>query len=227
MATTYIDLANIVLRDLNEVPLTTGNFDTARGLQAFVKEALNRSLVDIVNYNDEWPWLTSTAIDATSAPQSNSFTTVIDQIQYPVDAAASVIDLDTFKLKDPDADEPVVLNHASYDEVISARQGSANVPHTFYVTQDKDFIGLYPKPNKAFTVTYVSWKSPVLLSDQNDTIPFQERFYNVIVSRARYYAWQFRGNAQLAAIASDEFQSEISRMFTILMVPEGPKMRAV
>lgn len=227
MATTYIDITNVVLRDLNEVPLTTGNFATARGLQAFVKEAINRSLIDIVNYNDEWPWLTNTAIDATSAPQSNTFTTIIDQVQYALDAAASVIDFDTVKLKDPAAQNPIQLEHASYDQVVSAIPVDAITPHSFYITPDKRFIGLYPKPDKAYTITYISWKSPVLLSAQTDTIPFDERFYNVLVSRARYYAWQFRGNAQLASMALSEYDEEIRRMFTVLMVPEAPKMRAV
>ena len=227
MAKTYIDLANVVLRDLNEVPLTTGNFATARGLQAFVKEALNRSLIDIVNYNDEWPWLTNAALDATSSPQSNTFTTIIDQVQYAIDATASVIDFDTIKLKDPAADNPIQLEHASYDQVVSAVPVDAIIPHTFYITHDKKFIGLYPKPDKVYTITYVSWKSPVLLSVQTDTIPFDERFYNVLVSRTRYYAWQFRGNAQLASIALNEYNEEVKRMFTVLMVPEAPMMRAV
>ncbi len=227
MATTYIDIVNVVLRDINEVPLTTGNFDSARGLQAFVKESVNRSLIDIVNYNDEWPWLSNTAIDATSSPHTHSFTTIADQVQYAIDAAAPIIDYDTIRLKDPAAQNPIVLEHTTYDQVVSAITDGTRIPHTFYVTADNGFIGLYPTPDKAYTVSYVSWKNPLLLSAQTDTIPFDERFYNVLVSRARYYAWQFRGNAQLASIALDEYTREIERMFKILLLPAAPFMRAV
>ena len=227
MATTYIDIVNVVLRDINEVPLTTGNFTTARGLQAFVKEAINRSLIDIVNYNDEWPWLTNTAITPTDSPHSNTFVTVKDQAQYAIDASATIVDFDTIRIKDPDADFPLLLEHASYDQVIAALNVGTRMPHTVYDTPDNKFLGLFPIPDKVYTVTYVSWKNPLLLNLQTDTIPFDERFYNVLVSRARYYAWQFRGNAQLASIALDEYNEEIRRMFKILMLPEAPFMRAV
>ena len=37
MASTYLDLTNEVLRELNEIPLTSANFANAIGLQKFVK----------------------------------------------------------------------------------------------------------------------------------------------------------------------------------------------
>ena len=44
MATTYLDLTNEVLRELNEIPLTAANFATATGLQKFVKDTVNKSI---------------------------------------------------------------------------------------------------------------------------------------------------------------------------------------
>ena len=49
MATTYLTLTNEVLRELNEVQLTSANFSDAVGIQAFIKESINRSLNDIAN----------------------------------------------------------------------------------------------------------------------------------------------------------------------------------
>ena len=57
MATTYLTLANEALRELNEVPLTASNFSSAVGIQAFVKEATNRSLNDIANAEPQLPFL--------------------------------------------------------------------------------------------------------------------------------------------------------------------------
>jgi hypothetical protein len=42
MATTYLTLTNEVLRELNEVQLTSANFASAVGIQAFIKESINR-----------------------------------------------------------------------------------------------------------------------------------------------------------------------------------------
>ena len=42
MATTYLDLTNEILRELNEVPLTSSNFSSAVGFQQFVKDAINK-----------------------------------------------------------------------------------------------------------------------------------------------------------------------------------------
>ena len=53
MATTYLDLSNEVLRELNEVVLTSGNFASATGIQAFVKDAINKSIFDIANDNSD------------------------------------------------------------------------------------------------------------------------------------------------------------------------------
>ena len=36
MATTYLELSNEILRELNEIPLTSSNFATATGFQQFV-----------------------------------------------------------------------------------------------------------------------------------------------------------------------------------------------
>ena len=47
MATTYLDITNEVLRELNEIPLTSANFANAVGLQQFVKDAVNKSIFDI------------------------------------------------------------------------------------------------------------------------------------------------------------------------------------
>ena len=57
MATTYLNLSNEVLRELNEVDLTSGNFASATGIQAFVKDAINKSIFDIANDEPQLPFL--------------------------------------------------------------------------------------------------------------------------------------------------------------------------
>ena len=65
MATTYLKLTNEVLRELNEVQLTSSSFSGATGIQAFVQEAINRSLNDIANQEPQLPFFASAASGGT------------------------------------------------------------------------------------------------------------------------------------------------------------------
>ena len=57
MATTYLALTNELLRELNEVTLTSTTFANAVGVQQHVKDSLNRAYYDIVNEEPQWPYL--------------------------------------------------------------------------------------------------------------------------------------------------------------------------
>jgi hypothetical protein len=57
MSTSYLELTNELLRELNEVPLTSGNFVNAIGVQQHVKDSLNRAYFDIINEEPQWPFL--------------------------------------------------------------------------------------------------------------------------------------------------------------------------
>jgi hypothetical protein len=65
MATTYLDITNEVLRELNEIPLTAANFASATGLQQFVKDAVNKSIFDIANEEPQLPFLSAGLSGAT------------------------------------------------------------------------------------------------------------------------------------------------------------------
>ena len=65
MATTYLNLTNEVLREINEIQLTSGTFAGAIGIQAFVKEAINRSLFDIANEEPQLPFFAAAASGGT------------------------------------------------------------------------------------------------------------------------------------------------------------------
>ena len=55
MASSYLVLVNNVLRDMNEVELTSSTFATSRGVQTTVKDYINRSS-DILNSELNWPF---------------------------------------------------------------------------------------------------------------------------------------------------------------------------
>ena len=49
MATTYLVLSNRILRELNEVEMTSTTFSSSRGIQTAVKDFINKSIHDIYN----------------------------------------------------------------------------------------------------------------------------------------------------------------------------------
>ena len=65
MATTYLVLSNRVLRELNEVEMTSSNFSSSRGIQTAVKDFINKSIHDIYNEGAELPLLHSSTTQAT------------------------------------------------------------------------------------------------------------------------------------------------------------------
>jgi len=232
MAKTYLDLINIVLRDINEVPLTATSFLAPRGLQAFVKEAVNRSLMDVINYNDEWPWLTSDVLNPGTSAHTHEFTTVAGITEYQLPSGIDEIDYDniTFLPKDSDdSTSPYLLKFIDYNEVltIASDVDGTDTPRYSYQTPSKGYLGIYPKPTSGHTVRYIAWKEPTFLTDATDTLPFEDRYYTVIVSRARYYAWLFRENAQQASMALNEYDENLRTMYKNIVLPRARTMRAV
>ena len=76
MATTYLTLANSVLRELNETELTSSTFSSSRGIQTAVKDFINKSIHDIYNETGEIPLLYSrTTQDLTIGDNEYSFAT--------------------------------------------------------------------------------------------------------------------------------------------------------
>ena len=86
---TYLTLTNLVLRELNEVELTSSTFSASRGVQTAVKGFVNKSVNDLYNAEVEWPWLfVKTSQDTYSGQQ-----------EYTFPASFRKADFDTFRLK--------------------------------------------------------------------------------------------------------------------------------
>jgi len=56
MPSTYLDLCNLVLRRLNEVEIAADEFNSIRGVQALVKDAVKAALAKINQSEFEWPF---------------------------------------------------------------------------------------------------------------------------------------------------------------------------
>ena len=90
MATTYLDLTNEVLRELNEIPLTSANISSAVGLQQFTKDAINKSIFDIANEEHQLPFFAVGASGGTDPLYRNlTVATVVGTRQYDLKASSS------------------------------------------------------------------------------------------------------------------------------------------
>ena len=89
MATTYLVLTNRILRELNEVEMTSTTFSSSRGIQTAVKDFVNKSIHDIYNEGAELPLLHTTTTQA--------LTTGDGEYAFPNDMRR--VDFESFFLK--------------------------------------------------------------------------------------------------------------------------------
>ena len=54
---TYLDLTNTLIRELNEVELSSVSFANAKGIHKYIKDTINRAYFDICNAEDKWSFL--------------------------------------------------------------------------------------------------------------------------------------------------------------------------
>ena len=94
---TYLVLTNKVLRELNEVELTSSNFSSSRGVQTATKDFVNKAINDIYNQVWELPSLYKSTTQATNAGQRTYSLPSTDSPQSG-DLAYRNIDWDSFKL---------------------------------------------------------------------------------------------------------------------------------
>lgn len=92
MASTYLTLVNNVLRDFNEVELTSSNFGASRGVQTVVKDYINRSITDLINSELNWPFTRAAgSVDVIAGKSLYSHASIASNVKY--------VDYDTMFLR--------------------------------------------------------------------------------------------------------------------------------
>lgn len=229
MAKTYLDLINIALRDINEVQMNATTFAAPRGLQAAAKEMVNRAYADILNYSKEWPFLsekTDTKIEvATVALQPTySFSVDVDHIDWD----SFYVESDDLTYRSPlqTVDIDFYVKHLKTRDLQNSTEGGN--PLFVYRLKSNDGFGISPYPDdRGYTVSFSAWTKPTLLVLSTDTVAIPDRYYNILISRTRYYLWMFRENVEQAQVALAEYQDGIRQMHRDLVDKQSIKMRAV
>lgn len=245
MATSYLDLTNELLRELNEVPLAAGDFTTAVGIQAYVKDCVNRSYFDIINEEPQWPFLSAPLPAlATYDPMLGNVVlqTIAGQRFYQLKVFSpnttqdySSIDWNTFYLTTEGVSgetAPYVSKNLRFttteewkdyfrasENADNADQAVGGEPSRVIRSQDGRSFGLSPIPDKKYKVWFSAWVLPTKLTDHNDQVVFPEMYTSVLLAKARYYIWQFKDNPQSAAFALEDYKKGLDSMRSNLMEP--------
>ena len=250
MATTYLQLTNELLRESNEVVVTSANFSSAVGIQAHIKDCVNRAYHDIVSSEPQWSFLATGESGATDPMYGNvSVETVAGQRWYELKAASSSvttdygsIDWDDFYLTTISVSgesSPYVsrnLKYATLSDWKNYRRESENIddadtqnwgqPSVVIRSPDSRNFGLSPIPKKVYKVWYFAWDLPTALSAHGDAVVFPDMYTPVLLARARYYMWQFKDNPQASAFALDDYKKGLRQMRSNLLNPV-PKYMSV
>ena len=235
MATTYLELANEVLRELNEVPLTSSNFGNAIGFQQFVKDSINKAIFDIANEEPQLPFFAAATSGSTDPFYGNvNVETAAGTRWYLLKSGSSnittdyaSIDWDNFYLTTIGVSgetSPYVskgLRYINYADWTRYQRDSENEDDAngkngepTYVIQSPDArkFALSPIPDKTYKVYYYAYDKPTALSAHGDTIVLHDQYKNVITARVRYYIWQFKESAQQAAFALEDYKKGMRQM---------------
>ena len=246
MATTYLDLTNEVLRELNEIPLTAANFANAIGLQKFVKDTVNKSIFDIANEEPQLPFFSAGVSGATDPFYGNvTVPTVAGQRWYTLKSDSSSITTDYASIDWDDfyvttinvsgETAPYVskgLRFLTLDDWKryyrdSENEDDANTqnygePKFVIKSPDNRKFGLSPIPDKVYNVHFYAFVRPTALSAYDDTMVLPEQYSNIVTARMRYYVWQFKESPQQAAFALEDYKKGMKYMKSNLMNP-APK----
>ena len=246
MAKTYLTLTNEVLRELNEVVLTSSNFSAAIGIQQFVKQVINKSINDIANEEPQLPFFSAGVSGGTDPFYGNTtVASVAGTRWYTLKAGSSSI-IDDFASIDWDDFYITTINvsgetapfvsrglkflsladwtryHRDAENVDDADSQSYGEPIYVIKSPDNRKFGLSPIPDKVYNVHFYAFNKPTELSAHDDTIVLPDQYSNLITAKARYYTWQFKESPQQAAFAMDDFKRAMRQMKSNLMNP-GPK----
>ena len=243
MATTYLDLTNEVLRELNEIPLTAANFANATGLQKFVKDTVNKSIFDIANEEPQLPFFSAGVSGSTDPFYGNvTVATVAGQRFYTLKADSSSIttdyasiDWDDFYITTINVSgetAPYVskgLRFLTLDDWKRYYRDSENEddansqtygePKFVIKSPDSRKFGLSPIPDKVYNIHFYAFVRPTALSAYDDTMVLPEQYSNIVTARMRYYVWQFKESPQQAAFALDDYKKGLKYMKSNLMNP--------
>jgi hypothetical protein len=233
MAFTYLQLANRVLKRLNEVQLNSGTFASAVGFQSAVLDNVNDSLNDIYGAELNWPYLFATTTLTTSAyTQLYNLPVTYTQVDWNsffrqpnltnVNPVSTLVEpIQACKMKflsyqdwadNYQADDATIIQSYT-DGITPGIQGQGGPPTMVFQTPDRLQVGISTPPDvNIYTISYNYWVKPTDLVASTDIMLVPDRYAKVVVDGATYYTYMFRDNVEEAAAIKQHFESGVAAM---------------
>jgi hypothetical protein len=248
MATTYLTLTNEVLRELNEVQLTSANFTSAVGIQAFIQESINKALNDIANEEPQLPFFAAAASGGTDPFYGNvTVASVAGTRWYTLKSGSSSIttdyasiDWDDFYMTTINVSgetAPFVsrglkfLTLTDWKRYVRDRENADDAdtqsygePKYVIRSPDNRKFGLSPIPDKVYNVHFYAYSAPTALSAYDDAMILPDQYASIVLAKTRYYVHQFKENIQQSAFAMDDFKKGMRHMKSNLINPQPKDM---
>lgn len=247
MATQYLDIVNEILRELNEVTITT--LTGAKNIQGFVKDSVNRAYFDIVNEKAQWSWLIASETSSVYGGISRDVTAGTQWYYLNSSASSSnaattdylSIDWSSFFLTTEGVSgesSPYTYENLTFltleewkdfnkerDTEALSDSDSRGEPRYVIRSPDNRRFGLSPVPDQSYKIYFNAWVQPTKLSNDTDVLVFPEQYYSVLMARIRYYSWLFKEHPEQAALALQEYKKGIRRMEEQLITPMPSYMK--
>ncbi len=241
MSKTYLSMTNELLVEINEPEVTT--ISGALGIQKFVANCVNRAYFDIVDAQDTWSWLSSSATQGNY--NGNTYVeTVAGQRWYllkqgssSVDTDFSNVNWDGFSLTEQGVSgktEPYTIRNLPFVSLETWRDFYAEgeerdssqatptygVPERIIRSEDNRHFGLSPVPNGVYRIYFYAYNRPSELTNDTDVVLFPAQYKPVLLARARYFIYQFKDNIAQTQLALDEYKKGLDKMIEQLNAPQ-------
>ena len=211
MPTTFISLCNQVARRLNEVEIVEGDFASATGVQALIKDAVKASVAKINQMEFEWPFNAAEETDLLVVGQEEyswpNFFKVVDWNSFQMQANASLgagfttlefIERDTYYKKYRNAD------HTSGTTGIT-------IPRFVFPSHGNGY-GVTPSPDKAYTLKFRYFLNHTDITLNDDVTRIPSSYDTVLIDGALYHLYMFKSNMEAAQAAYATYEQGVKNL---------------
>lgn len=214
MALRFIDLCNRTLRRLNEVEIAEPEFLTVRGIQSYVKDAVNDAVASINQAQFEWPF--------NAAEETGTLT--VGQTEYSVPSSFQSMEWESFQIVPSDGvsqdnkrltyiDRDVWVKDFRDKDDNAVAEGLGTPIYVFRAHGNG--FGVSPAPDQAYRIQFRYYLNFSRLVDANDTTRVPDDFEKVIIDGAIYQMYLFKDNTDNAAAAYENFQLGLKALRSI------------
>ena len=216
MASTYLQLCNMVLRRINEVEIASDEFSSVRGVQALVKDAVKAAVAKVNQAEFEWPFNAAEHTETLVAGQTEyswpSYFKIADWNSFQIQKNDS---LGTgFKTLSPiDRDEWYKNNR---DDDYEAGNAGRSVPDFVFPSHGEGF-GVTPSPDAAYSIRFRYYLNYADLTNATDTSRIPQSFDTVIVDGALFHLYMFKDNIEASQAAYAAFEDGLKDLQTLFI----------